>query len=807
MVFKKTFALRLMGMAAIVLPFLLLCSCSDKIDPSGENHGGETDGDELVVENGKVRFTLSLDGIPDEFFSCGLLSENLEGRTLRVGGKDYPVELWGGDKYCTRVDESAFGTYSAALLGENSASFYGSSPYIDISLPGTIIPSKKTEYASIPLFCEWKKGDGAVLHFSAPYSLLCIKTDTEGIVSARLSSDSPLSGTFSFIRSSGKYEVKSTRNRVEVNCTAEKSLKGGIPVLLLPDVDAEVSIRLCDGASLMSECSEHISLKAGEAKTLTLSHSPEKNLVFFDGFDRCVWGGNPVEGTDGVSPFETAGTTSGGQSCTGYEDASYSCTSSSAGAGYVQSSFNEKTSTVEENSYMSSSYIASRGFDRYRYLLRVQEFDGCIGVGIHGYTRGWLRLKCQDVLEGLSDISVKFKVCLCPGFSDIIHFTATSGGVITGAKVDGVEVSGEYFTHTQTTSTFLMGAGKVLSVPVSLSDGMKWQNVEVTVRGASETTVLSWLSETNDERINGYYIDDLSVKQIPGTWDRSASNSLRVLYWNIQNGMWADQGNNYDNFVAEVKKYSPDICIWCEGRSNYQSGSSATNKSPYLSGDISSTSGWAVLASRYGHKYLGVAYRSGDNYPQIVTSVYPVTREVLLGNISGGDPITHGAGMFSINCGGTQVNLVTVHLNPTSGETYDNYRLYEIQQILSSTVNASKYSDRTNWIVAGDFNSRSHYDKSYYDLSESAYAVHEYIATYAPSLTDLMHGMYPDRLISSAPYNRIDYVFLSQGLYSRVTDAATVVDTWAGSELTATDLSNFRIPSDHRPILFQIKLK
>ena len=96
MEFKKTYALGLIGMAVIFLPFLLLCSCSGKIDPSGEEPGRKTDGDELVVENGKVRFTISLDGIPDEFFSCGLLSKNLEGRTLRVGGKDYPVELWGG---------------------------------------------------------------------------------------------------------------------------------------------------------------------------------------------------------------------------------------------------------------------------------------------------------------------------------------------------------------------------------------------------------------------------------------------------------------------------------------------------------------------------------------------------------------------------------------------------------------------------------------------------------------------------------------------------------------------------------------
>ena len=45
------------------------------------------------------------------------------------------------------------------------------------------------------------------------------------------------------------------------------------------------------------------------------------------------------------------------------------------------------------------------------------------------------------------------------------------------------------------------------------------------------------------------------------------SDSLKVLYWNIQNGMWSDQGNDYDNFVEFVKSENPDICIWAEAES------------------------------------------------------------------------------------------------------------------------------------------------------------------------------------------------------------------------------------------------
>ena len=49
----------------------------------------------------------------------------------------------------------------------------------------------------------------------------------------------------------------------------------------------------------------------------------------------------------------------------------------------------------------------------------------------------------------------------------------------------------------------------------------------------------------------------------------AAGRDLKILYWNIQNGMWSDQGNNYDNFVDFVKSEDPDICVWCEAESRY----------------------------------------------------------------------------------------------------------------------------------------------------------------------------------------------------------------------------------------------
>ena len=797
--------LRVLSFAAALL-FLLLPSCSRPSGIAGESGNDSSPEQGLVAEDGKVRFRISFDKIPDEFFNCGLLPRTPEGKSVRIGSREYPVTGDPENGFYVQVEESPFNSYSASLTDGESSLWYGTSPYNDIRLPGTINGSVFSSCSSIPLFCEWKESDGAVLKFTAPYSLLILKeTDARDMVSASITSESTLTGSFSYIRSQDKYEVKSARRKVTVNRTDWRGNTPEIPVLLLPGTEADLDIRLCDTSSKMSEHKTKISISPGEAFTLNLTHNPSEDLVFFEGFDRCVWGGDPIGGADGFIPFEDGVTATTGAECSGYENAFHPCKSTSAGAGYVQSSFSDSSPSVAEETFMSASYVHSRGFDKYFQLLRVQEFDGCISVGINGYSRGWVKMYPFSELPGLTDITVRFKICLQPGCTDVINFQVDGSGVITRASVDGREVEDSgAFTHIKTVSQFRMGSGNILDVPVSLDNGMKWQQVEVTVKNASEVTSIAWIPETYEVQTNGFWLDDITVGKIPGSWDRGASGSLRILYWNIQNGMWGDQGNNYENFVNWVRKYSPDICVWCEGRSNYMTGSSTSNKTPYLSNDVSASSGWAELASRYGHNYLGAAWRSGDNFPQVVTSRHPVTRELLLGNLSGGDPIWHGSGMFSIDCDGTAVNIVTVHLRP--GDEYDNYRLYEISEILSSTLGSDTYSGRGNWVMVGDFNSTSHFDRAYYDLDESAYSVHQQIASYS-GLTDLMHGLYPDRLISSTSSGRIDYMFLSDDLYSRVTDACTLVDSWVTPVLASTGISNFRLPSDHRPILVQIKLK
>ena len=61
---------------------------------------------------------------------------------------------------------------------------------------------------------------------------------------------------------------------------------------------------------------------------------------------------------------------------------------------------------------------------------------------------------------------------------------------------------------------------------------------------------------------------------------QASGKELKVLYWNIQNGMWSDQADNYDNFVAYVSSLDPDICVWCEAESRYRTDTSIKMQMP-----------------------------------------------------------------------------------------------------------------------------------------------------------------------------------------------------------------------------------
>jgi endonuclease/exonuclease/phosphatase family metal-dependent hydrolase len=296
--------------------------------------------------------------------------------------------------------------------------------------------------------------------------------------------------------------------------------------------------------------------------------------------------------------------------------------------------------------------------------------------------------------------------------------------------------------------------------------------------------------------------------------------TLRVLYWNIQNGMWADQADNYDNFVAWVKKYNPDVCVWCEATSNYKSfkHEGQPDSLRYLPVH------WPELAARYGHKYAALGgFR--DNYPQEITSKYPIKTILKITDSDVPDkPVSHGAAIQQITVKGRTINFVTLHLWPqayafgandadarkesSAKREGDYYRAFELKYVIDHTVNDPSYASQTDWLVMGDFNSRSRVDNYHYGYPEdSSLLLAQDQIRNNTDLKDIIALKYPGEFKSSTlSGGRIDYMYASPSMYDMVKHAEIVIDDWTTLKVSRYTKA-FDDPSDHRPILVDFILK
>ena len=280
-----------------------------------------------------------------------------------------------------------------------------------------------------------------------------------------------------------------------------------------------------------------------------------------------------------------------------------------------------------------------------------------------------------------------------------------------------------------------------------------------------------------------------------------SSEKFRLICFNIQNGMWADQQNNYDNFVAWVKKYNPDIMCIQEASTIYKDGtaSSQSNAKRYLPYGYQSYTtsptldkeprGWMELAKRWGHDYVAIGAHQ-DNFPVVFTSRFPIQRVAQLG----GSLLSHG-GCHVIIKG---IHMVGLHTwpqkyakgdsdtNPSDRTRGNAYRLQEVQEILSRTINSDAHYTEKNWIVMGDFNSK---------YTEPAIA--EILRN---SLTDILkynHNYEPRD-------SRVDYVFATDNMLRCVVNSEYIMDGFARQEYFE-DVKLWKY-SDHYPILVDFEI-
>ena len=155
------------------------------------------------------------------------------------------------------------------------------------------------------------------------------------------------------------------------------------------------------------------------------------------------------------------------------------------------------------------------------------------------------------------------------------------------------------------------------------------------------------------------------------------TETLKVLSYNVLEGMKLDKANDYNNFVTWVSEQAPDIMA------------------------IEETNGFTkekltALSARWGHPYAEMCKESG--YPVSITSKYPI--EVVSRILDG---VWHGGIHVKIK----GINILVLHLYPFSytpsgsnAANGDAYRLEEIQTYLDNTIR--KYPDEKYWLMMGE---------------------------------------------------------------------------------------------------------
>ena len=347
---------------------------------------------------------------------------------------------------------------------------------------------------------------------------------------------------------------------------------------------------------------------------------------------------------------------------------------------------------------------------------------------------------------------------------------------------------------------------------------------------------------------------------------KSNNANLRVLYYNIQNGMWADQGNNFDTFVKWVNEKNPDICVWCEAETIYYPETSETivNREERIL-----PKGWPELAARYGHEYVWISGHR-DDYPQVITSKYPI--ENVLQSVGDSETlIYHGFGHAKVKVQDVTINIVSLHLYPFSYVEKESpervrirkereaatakyeaavaagaaenvlsvlkadmdkkteahrairstertasqnaghgnaYRTREVKHIVENTSAKSENPAQEYWIMCGDFNSYSHLDNWHYKWGDAAtnWNVTKYIESACPYYYDIVVEHFPGIFCRSTMGNsRIDFMYVSKALLKASTKVDPNTD-WFTKQSYSDVNKHFKIPSDHRPIIADFNL-
>ena len=225
-------------------------------------------------------------------------------------------------------------------------------------------------------------------------------------------------------------------------------------------------------------------------------------------------------------------------------------------------------------------------------------------------------------------------------------------------------------------------------------------------------------------------------------------NNFKLLSWNIQDGMWCDQFDDYVHFVAYINEINPDIFCIQEAATHWDiDGKNLSHYLRYLpypdqknvESKWDNPSGWVALAKRWGHEYVVMGpYK--DNYPVVITSKYPIE---IIERLRGDEntTVSHGALYAKVHfTDDISVNLVNLHLQPDNIANASNFRMNEINFYLSKTINSKEHYRDEHWLMMGDFNSNVGKNVDVEVRKNSYYDLWAEMNSYSKSYIDFIYG-------------------------------------------------------------------
>lgn len=263
---------------------------------------------------------------------------------------------------------------------------------------------------------------------------------------------------------------------------------------------------------------------------------------------------------------------------------------------------------------------------------------------------------------------------------------------------------------------------------------------------------------------------------------------LRVMSYNIYEGMKLDTAAGKPVFAAWIKKMDPDILALQECTGFTQAS-------------------LEKLAEQYGHQYA-VLLIEGEKFPVAITSKFPILNVQKVSD-------NMDRGFISATIKG--YNVISLHFTP-----FDYRKRAQEVNLLLAHIEA--LASKKNWIVMGDFNTLSPLDSAHYSDGRMVANYQAYEKKYPPiqkladgkidysviqkvlnaGLVDALKHTTPEFVKTIHPKrfepktgtdvsSRIDFIFVSKDLVKKIESVKVPTDDF-------TD--NF---SDHYPVLMELK--